>query len=274
MSIDPMTAHTRYRQLGRRPLALTAAALLLINAGLGIVFLTNAMRGDATSEPRDVVAVVQASAPASDVSASQFCTGVLISPTRVLTAAHCVASRAASSIDVILDADNLCSTGPIDGERVRVTAITPVASGADAAILSLATPTGDHTAVQLARTTPSHDADSPVVTAWGWGSGSIGGAAPCGVTPKTLRVVPLSRCAVELRAETELRQAVPSSEYFCAVPSDSSPNTCLGDSGGPAFVIEHGQRRLAGITLSGRGCGATDPGLYLGVRGIRGAVDG
>ena len=256
----------------RRPrvLALIAAALLLVNVGLSIVVVSQAVAPTAPERPLDVVAIVLASAPADDVSASQFCTGVLIARNSVLTAGHCVAARDASAINVILQADNLCSTAPIDGERVDVTEITPLSSGADAAILSITPGAQPHIPVALAVTTPPDDAVA--LTAWGWGSGSIGGAAPCGVTDKTLETVPLPQCARELRAETELRQGVAESTYFCALPAVGSPNTCLGDSGGPVFVEQNGERRLAGITLSGRGCGAADPGLYLGVGGIRAAV--
>ena len=200
-------------------------------------------------EPSGVVALVTSSAPMRDVSANQFCTGVLVAPRTVLTALHCLEGRDPARVDAILDAHNLCSTAPIDGERVRVLGATPLPGGRDAVLLDLERPRQPHVVVRAAEAIPG------VVEARGWGAESPGGPSSCSVVRKPLRVVPLDRCAEELALQ-------PSGDYFCAVPSGGR-NTCVGDSGGPVFAWRAGERMLVGITLAGRGCGAHDAGLYL-----------
>lgn len=222
-----------------------------------------------TDAPSGVVAIILASAPFDDVSASQFCTGALVAPDLVVTAAHCVNGKRADRIDVILDADNLCSPDPISGERVHVAAIEPFSSGADAALLRLVTASARRSPVSLL------DGDlrqRQLVDAWGWSSSSIGGASSCRVTSRPLRAVSLDQCTLELDAElTEIGSDANSdrdfnpardsvADYLCALPTGTR-NTCLGDSGGP--LVTSDRYELAAITLSGRGCGVNDPGLYL-----------
>ena len=214
--------------------------------------------------PAGVVALINASAPANDVSASQFCGGILIDERTVATALHCVADRDVTTIDVIVDARNLCSTAPIVGERVRVSAFRPVNGGVDATLLELARPVGHASPVVVAEGALPPGAE---LEAWGWGAATPGGASPCSVEPKSLRSVGTVRCDRELEGPRIL-PAFREDDYLCAVPRDASANTCLGDSGGPVFARAGGERQLVGMTLAGRGCGADDPGLYLAARVI------
>ena len=301
-------ADARARPRDRRRLAgvVVAAAVIAVGAitalAVGVLVGTNEQppKTPDPAVPSGVVAVILASAPSDDVSASQFCTGVLVAIDQVLTAAHCVTGKRADRIDVILDANNLCSPNPISGERVQVSAIEPFASGADAALLRLASASAGHSPVKLSGRDPR---PGDVLDAWGWSSSSIGGATSCGVTARSLRAVRLELCAEEL---TTTARTSSSGDYLCGVPAGTR-NTCLGDSGGPLFVSDrripdqhipgqrtpgqhsgdqhssdqhssdqqsvdrHGshQHELAAITLSGRGCGADDPGLYLTAAAIR-----
>ena len=60
-------------------------------------------------------------------STAPSCGGVVVARARarrlVLTAAHCVETRAADSIDVVIGADNLCRDRSIDGLRIHVSGI-------------------------------------------------------------------------------------------------------------------------------------------------------
>lgn len=67
-----------------------------------------------------MVALINASSPTNDIYNAQFCGGVVVELRLVLTAAHCVATRSAASIDVVIGGDNLCRDRPIDGLRIRV----------------------------------------------------------------------------------------------------------------------------------------------------------
>jgi len=211
--------------------------------------------------PAGVVALINASAPIDDVSASQFCTGILLDERTVATALHCVAGRDVTSVDVIVDARNLCSTAPIVGERVPVATSSPVDGGLDATLLTLTRPVKRASPVVVAKGAAEPGAE---LEAWGWGSASPGGASSCSIEGKLLRSVGTARCDRELAGPRTL-PAFRESDYLCAVPRDASANTCLGDSGGPVFARlgGTGERQLVGMTLAGRGCGANDPGMYL-----------
>lgn len=59
-----------------------------------------------------MVALINESSPTNDIYNAQFCGGVVIEQRLVLTAAHCVATRRAGSIDVVIGGDNLMSRPP------------------------------------------------------------------------------------------------------------------------------------------------------------------
>lgn len=208
------------------------------------------------SPPDALVAVINTSAPLTDVSASQFCSGVLVTPKVVLTAGHCVRAKEASQVSVIISARNLCSTRPITGHRLRVSAIYlfPLNRG-DGALLLL---TSDAPAGAVASIASRRVRAETLVVAWGWGTDAVGGGAPCRPQRKVLRVAPLAKCA-EILAQTFPDAA---SRFFCAIPRADSRNTCEGDSGGPVFTTT-ATPRLVGLTVAGLGCGQSDPGTYL-----------
>lgn len=234
---------------------------LLCAASLFVMALAScAARPSSEPPPGGLAAFVNSSAPSNDLSASQFCSGVLVSPTTVLTARHCVAGRALKDFHVQVGARNLCSTDVIDGERIVVVRVEFAPSGADLAIVAL----------ERAATTPpvplrTSPEPIPGPIAWGWGTESEGGVPPCAATGKALKTVPNDQCDLPRDANPQDHLE----NYFCAIPSSGS-NTCHGDSGGPVVAIDGGLTTLAGITASGRGCGPADPGLYVSASTIRG----
>ncbi|MEY4457698.1 MAG: hypothetical protein RIS25_291 [Actinomycetota bacterium] len=217
----------------------------------GFLLLASLLCSGCTSAPVSVapdylVALINHSAPIDDVSGTQFCAGVLISPTEVLTAGHCVSAKSSVQIDAIVGANNLCNTAPIDGQRVLVSSIEFI-TDVDGAVINLAEGTSATAAVLGSLS----EKPTNLLTAWGWGKDSIGGISSCVAVPKQLKSEPSDRC-----------RAIPVDnmpEYFCATPARES-NTCEGDSGGPVISSTG---HVVGITISGLGCGADDPGIYL-----------
>lgn len=50
---------------------------------------------------------------------------------------------------------------------------------------------------------------------------------------------------------------------LCAGHKSGEHDACLGDSGGPLIVLDHGRWTLVGITSAGFGCGEPhQPGIY------------
>lgn len=211
-----------------------------------------------------IAAIINASAPSDDIFHGQFCGGTLVAPSGVLTAAHCVFGRRAESLDVVVGADNLCQDGAIDGDRVRVAAITihhlydPVAGRYDLAMLELERPSRDPV-VPIAQ-----GAGVGHAVALGWGRASPGGVATCRLERVSLEVLSPEECARVIPVAGTRMFA--QSSMVCARPSEGG-DTCSGDSGGPLLAEESGELRLLGVTSWGRGCGVGVPGVYAKASG-------
>lgn len=210
------------------------------------------------SRPPWVVALVTTSSPADDPYHGQFCAGVLIAPTSVLTAAHCLVGRVPSSIDAIIGADNLCRGAAIDGVRIAVSSaethrdFNPETGDADLALLtlsSLATGPG------LGMGAASSGLDAVVL---GWGTNGPSGATSCRLTQTEVMFANDEECE-RLLSGTKL--AFNPTSMSCA--RSFGPDTCYGDSGGPAVRAGRSGTSVVGITSWGDTCGGI--GVYARV---------
>jgi len=191
----------------------------------------------------------------ASTSGSQFCGGTLVKANKVVTAAHCVSGRSASSTRVVHGRDDKQSTAGTVASVTRIwvhPSYRSATAGFDVAVLTL---DRNISSATLPLATPSDTAlyaagNSALIL--GWGTTSSGGSAS--------RY--LLKANVPLTSDATCRTAYPqysNSSMICAGFPQGGVDTCQGDSGGP--LVFGG--KLIGDTSWGRGCaGAGYPGVY------------
>ncbi|MER6388419.1 serine protease [Streptomyces sp. NPDC059382] len=209
----------------------------------------------------------------------QFCGGVIVAPTTVVTAAHCLGRQvlggpveSVPDLRVIAGRTELRAT---DGREIAVLAarVNPAYDSAsnagDLAVLELAE------AVPADQVLPMADKGHPAYEAgteasvYGWGDTSGFGDYAYG----------LRAARVEILADRVCEDAYPgdvdgqyrAASMVCAGDRGGGKDACQGDSGGP--LVARG--RLIGVVSWGRGCGRADsPGVYTRISPLVGFVSG
>lgn len=200
--------------------------------------------------------------------AGQFCGGVAISRTAVLTAAHClggdvVGAPPTRDLKVITGRTDLLSGG---GKEIRVRAIwvnpqyDTATNAGDFAVLTLAQPVPRSAVIPMAG--PGDPAYTPGTSAvvYGWGDTTGTAAYAHSLHAARVHVLPDAQCerAYPGSAEGTYKPGT----MLCAGETRGGRDACQGDSGGP--LVARG--RLIGLVSWGSGCGrAGSPGVYTRV---------
>ncbi|MFE9626095.1 S1 family peptidase [Streptomyces sp. NPDC006527] len=205
------------------------------------------------------------------IRSGQFCGGVVVGPSTVLTAAHCmgeevVGTPRTTDLKVVAGRTDLYSdTGleiPVSEVWVNPAYDTSTNSG-DFAVLKLTEALPQSSVIGMAAAgDPAYEPGTEAVV-YGWGDTVGIGSYARSLRAARIHVLPDSHCEVAYPGPVD--GTYRAQTMMCAGEVEGRRDACQGDSGGP--LVARG--RLIGLVSWGSGCGrAGSPGVYTRVSEI------
>ncbi|MCL8012995.1 serine protease [Streptomyces sp. AS02] len=205
--------------------------------------------------------------------AGQFCVGVAVSRSTVLTAAHCMSEEVLGTapqqmrdFSVIAGRTDLLSNR---GQEIRVRniwvnpAYDSTTNAGDFAVLTLAQPLPAGSVIGMAGAGDPAYTPGAGALVYGWGDITGAGDYARGLRAARVHVLPDAHCRRAYPGGGEGTYMADS--MVCAGEPQGGRDACQGDSGGP--LVAHG--KLIGLVSWGTGCGrAGSPGVYTRVSEI------
>ncbi|MGW4029388.1 S1 family serine peptidase [Streptomyces sp. NPDC004838] len=205
--------------------------------------------------------------------AGQFCGGVVVAPTKVMTAAHCL-SRAVLGQEVnevrdlrVIAGRTELATG--EGREIAITdswvapAYDPATNSSDMAVLTLAEALPASSVIAAAGAGDPAYEPGTSATVYGWGDTTGDGSYASALRAAEVTVLPDQNCQTAYPGSLGGRYTA--SVMLCAGDPRGGRDACQGDSGGPLVA----QGKLIGLVSWGSGCGRADsPGVYTRVSGV------
>jgi secreted trypsin-like serine protease len=205
--------------------------------------------------------------------AGQFCGGVVVAPTKVLTAAHCLSRTVlGQEVSEIRDLRVLSGRSELVGAGGQEIAVSgtqvapkydPTTNNVDVAMLTLAKALPASQVIGLAR--PGDAAYQPGASATVYGWGDTKGDGSYASTLHAAQVTILSDQTCGQAYPGGLSGRYVASTMLCAGDARGGRDACQGDSGGPLVAGE----KLIGLVSWGSGCGqASSPGVYTRISAV------
>jgi len=187
-----------------------------------------------------------------------LCGGTLLTPSHVVTAAHCTNGRSASQLSIRVGSNAYLSGGQVSpvSAILQHPLYNSRSQDNDISILVLRTPVKLTSSVGVATVTRREPSDGEIVTVSGWGVLSEQGTA----SSTNLRYVSIPTVG-RVQCRARYGTTTITDNMICAGNAEGGKDSCQGDSGGP--LVRQGTNDLVGIVSWGVGCGRPQiPGVY------------